>query len=137
MQNYKIEILISNIANAVYRITANAESERGDNLHVATEDNATLIQAFVDNSIHLLDEAVERYGAVEVIGDSVIVDIDMPSNWAAETEQLKDAVRVFLENYAIARWFELSGTADRYNEAAVTALARVTRMLEKRIRPIR
>lgn len=137
MENVSISITKSSVAEAVYRLTANAESERGDNAHVATSDNEGIVFAFVDDAAVLLDEAVERYGRCDVEGGNVVVSIDMPSNWGGDESVMTNAARVYLENYAVARWFELSGTAERFNNAAEVALMRVKQILDKRTKPTR
>lgn len=137
MTQFTINIAITEIANAVYRLTANAEKERGDDAHIATADNEDLISGFVVDGVHLLNDAVEFYGSAQKSGENVSIVVDMPTNWPNEGEILKDTARVFLENYAVARWFELSGTADRFNNAANVALERLAKILEKRTKPSR
>lgn len=116
-------------------MTANAERERGDDAHVATSDNESIVHAFIADAAVLLDEAVERYGSCSAEGINVDVSISMPGNWDGDETTLANAARVYLENYAVARWFELSGTAERFNNAAGMALARVKKLLDKRRKP--
>lgn len=130
-----ITISKEKISEAVYRLTANAEMERGDEAHIATEDNAAVVMGFVDDAAHLLSDVVSFYGDAITDGDSVVVTLNMPSHWGGNTDVATDAIRVFLENYTIARWFELSGTADRFNNAASAALVALKKVLDKRLKP--
>lgn len=137
MREVTISIQKAMVAGAVYRLTANAEVERNDNAHVATDDNRSFVFAVIDDATHLLSDAVMRYGYATATADDVNIVIYMPANWGGEVGALENAIRVFVENYAIAKWFELSGSAENYNLAQVAALQSVKNILEKRNKPTR
>lgn len=136
MQKKSIEIEKNDICEAVYMLTANAERERGDNAHVATEDNVALLCSFIDDAVSLLGRAVEYYGTTSVTEFLVKVELEMPGNWRNDVAAVKEAARVFLANYVVARWFELNGTADRFNLAMEQAGERIKRLLEYRKKPV-
>jgi hypothetical protein len=130
-----ITIKKEDIAEAVYRLTANAEMERGDEAHIATEDNSAVVMGFINDAAHLLSDMVNVYGYAIANDENVVVSLNMPSHWGGKIEVAQDAARVFLENYAIGRWFELSGTADRFNNAASAALVTLKKVLDNRLKP--
>ena len=59
MKQYRINT--GNVAEEVYRLTANAAVQRGDAQAVATKDNEDLINVFIEDGKKLLEKALGRY----------------------------------------------------------------------------
>ena len=137
MTEIPITIAKETIARAVYRLTANAEMERGDDSHVATKDNEAFIFAIIDDAAHILSDTIMRYGYATAGADNIEITVYMPSNWGGDGDVLLSAMRVFVENFVLAKWFGLSGSAESYNLAQERALQSVKSVLEKRIKPAR
>lgn len=137
MNTINITISKQEIAEDVYRYTANAERERGDDAHIATPDDEDLIFAFIKNGANALNQGVKMYGGAAVDDDNVEISVDMPNNWGADGDALKGAAKSFLGNFVIARWFEMSGTADIFNSACEDEIVRINKLLDKRMKPTR
>ena len=122
-------ITTDDIATEVYRLTANAAVQRGDAQAVATEDNEDLINIFIEDGKKLLEKALGRYSTGEL-------GYSMPENWKDRSEDINGHAYVFLKNYALAKWYELNGTGERFVNAANEALECIVLILNKREKPI-
>ena len=134
MRSYSVVINNSMLCEEVFRITANAAKERGDALHAATEEDKALIEGFIAGAMPVLRTAFGRFidGAANVgIGYS------MPENWKVDVVTVSYCCNEFLTNYALARWYELSGVANGCMNAANAALEALRLCLGKRVKPIR
>lgn len=136
MNKHTIEITKTDIADAVYRLTATAEQQRSDNIMVATPDNKNLIHSFISDSISALNDAVEFYGYANTDANNVFIKINTPSNWGGNIDTVKETARIICENFAMARWFELNGTADQFNSAVIAAITKLKRILDTRKKPL-
>lgn len=129
MRDYSITVEDNNIHTEVYRITANAAQQRGDAQNVATEDNADLVDKFIFDGKKLLEKALGRYSTGGL-------NFSMPENWPDRTADVNGNAEVFLKNYALAKWFELNGTGERFLAMANEALEIIATILNKRDKPI-
>lgn len=120
MKNYKVKIVEEDIFDAVYNITANAAAQRGDALHVATEDNKDILEEFLEKGKVLVAAALGRYGNG--------LEYSMPASWDFEDE-VNERVNKFLVDYIVASWMGLSA------ETQLPALELIT-ILNKRKKPI-
>lgn len=122
-------ITTDDIATEVYRLTANAAVQRGDAQAVATEDNEDLINVFIEDGKKLLEKALGRYSTGNL-------GYSMPESWEDRREDINGHAYVFLKNYALAKWYELNGTGERFVNAANEALECIVLILNKREKPI-
>ena len=127
MKQYTIKT--GDVAEEVYRLTANAAVQRGDAQAVATEDNKDLIDVFIKDGELLLEKALGRNSTGEL-------GYSMPENWKDRSKDIKDHADTFLKNYALAKWYELNGTGDRFIAMANEALECIVSILNKREKPI-
>lgn len=134
MKEYSVDLNLSKRAEDVYRLTANAAKERGDADHVATEDNADMVNRLFAGAMPMLKMAFGRYF---VTSNNGVVTYCMPENWKVNEDAVAECCAEFLANYGVAKWFELSGTGDRFIQAANDALEGLNQFLNKRIKPIR
>jgi hypothetical protein len=123
-------ITTGDIATEVYRLTANAAVQRGDAQAVATDDNADLINVFIEDGKKLLEKALGRYST----GD---LGYSMPENWKDRSEDINGHADTFLKNYVLSKWYELNGTGERFTAMANEALECIVSILEKRTKPLR
>lgn len=130
MKEYSVDIDKEDILTEVYRLSANAAKERGDVLHVATADNADVVERLLAEGMGPLVATFGRY-FLEYIGWQI--KFSMPENWS---ERLKDAIeencRVFLINFTLGRWFALSGVDTGHMQVAGTYLNNIKDLLTKR-----
>lgn len=129
MKMYDIGTSEDNILANVYRLTANAAQQRGDAVHVATADNKDMLTQYMNEGEVLLEKAFGRYAA----GSQ---KYSMPENWPDRSAEITDLAETFLTNYAIAKWYELNGTGERFIEVANAALVQIAEELNKRSKPI-
>lgn len=129
MKMYDIGTSEDNILANVYRLTANAAQQRGDAVHVATADNKDMLKQYMEEGEVLLEKAFGRYTA----GSR---KYSMPENWPDRSAEITDLAETFLTNYAIAKWYELNGTGERFIEVANAALVQIAEELNKRSKPI-
>ena len=122
-------ITTGDIATEVYRLTANAAVQRGDAQAVATGDNKDLIDVFIKDGELLLEKALGRYSTGEL-------GYSMPENWKDRSKDINDHADTFLKNYALAKWYELNGTGERFIAMANEALECIVSILNKREKPI-
>lgn len=120
MRNYEVKIEEERIYAMVYNITANAAVQRGDGLHVATDDNKPLLQEFLEKGKVLVAAALGKYGNG--------LKFSMPESWDSKNE-LDDRVNAFLADYVLASWMGLTAEAN----VPVIELASI---LNKRNKPI-
>lgn len=138
MKEYAFTLEIDkDIRSQVYRLTANAAMERGDAVHVATEDNEDIIERFVVAALPVLRGAFGRYEAKVFLSGDVEVIVNMPDNWNGSVDELRDLCRDFLVNMAVAGWFGLSGSGENFVSAANVALSGIGLLMEKRLKPVR
>lgn len=132
-----LTISYNTVATEVYRLTANAARERGEQLHIATEDNELMVYRFIEEGGNALANAFGRYLEEAMIATtSMTIDYAMPTGWKWN-EEVKEAAEMFLTNYAIAKWYEMAGTGERFLKAADAAIVCVKNLLDKRIKPVR
>jgi hypothetical protein len=62
---------------------------------------------------------------------------EMPDNWGGSNEDVADLTVMFMRNFILAKWFEMNGTGERFEEAAREAAQEIKRILDKRVRPER
>lgn len=129
MQDKTIDIAVSDVCTEVYLMTANAAQQRGDINNVATADNVRVISQFVESGKLLLEKSLGRYSTGIINGT---IGYSMPDNWPDRSEEIDGYAKVFLANYAIARWYELNGTGDRFVAMANEALGNIVLILSKR-----
>lgn len=134
MKEYSVALNLDSIAIDVYRLTANAAKERGDADHVATADNADMIRRFFAAAMPMLKIAFGRYF---LSSDDAVVKYSMPENWSIDEKGVEECCTEYMANYAAAKWFELSGTGDRFIQAANDALESLNGFLNKRTKPTR
>ena len=120
MKSYKVNIVEEDIFDAVYNITANAAAQRGDALHVATEDNKAILEEFLKKGKVLVAAALGRYGNG--------LKYSMPASWDFEDE-VNERVNKFLVDYIVASWMGLAA------EIELPILELIT-ILNKRKKPI-
>lgn len=129
MKNYSINIKDGDVLTKIYRLTANAAVQRGDALQVATPDNVDLLTGFINDGRAVLIGALERYSTGGL-------NYSMPENWPDMSGDIKELAEIFLVNYAIAKWYELNGTGERFIATANEALMAISPLLNKRNKPI-
>lgn len=134
MRSYSVLIDYSELCVEVFRITANAAKERGDALHVATEEDKDLIESFFSAAMPALRTAFGRF--LEGVDDAGFKYL-MPENWKVDEETVKECCNGFLVSIALAKWFELSGIANGYVNAAQVAMEALRLCLNMRKKPIR
>lgn len=135
MKVYSVNLDLEERAKDVYRLTANAAKERGDADHVATEDNAEMVNRILNAAMPMLKMA---FGRFFVSSSEENIKYSMPENWVADNEAVSECCAEYITNYAVAKWFELSGgTGDRFAQAANDALEAINLFLYKRVKPIR
>lgn len=127
MKQYRINT--GNVAEEVYRLTANAAVQRGDAQAVATEDNGDLINVFIEDGKKLLEKALGRYSTGEL-------GYSMPENWKDRSKDVNGHAGTFLKNYVLSKWYELNGTGERFIAMANEALECIVLILNKREKPI-
>lgn len=132
MKPYNINIIEDNILKGVYRLTANAAVQRGDAQHVATVDNKDMLSQFIGEGEKLLKKALGRYSTG---GEDGVLGYSMPDEWPERDAEVTSLAEVFLTNYAIAKWYELNGTGDRFLNVANEALGEIGVLLGKRNKP--
>ena len=120
MKSYEVNIVEEDIFDAVYNITANAAAQRGDALHVATEDNKGVLVEFLEKGKTVVATALGRYGNG--------LKYSMPESWDFEDE-VNERVNKFLVDYIVASWMGLAA------EIELPALELIT-ILNKRKKPI-
>jgi hypothetical protein len=118
------------VATAVYRFTANAALQRNDAQAVATEDNEAMVNVFIEDGKKLLEKALGRYSTGALA-------YSMPDTWPDRHEEVDSYADTFLKNYALAKWYELNGTGERFINAANEALENIVTILGKRTKPDR
>lgn len=129
MQDKTIDIAVNDVCTEVYLMTANAAQQRGDINNVATADNVRVISQFIESGKLLLEKSLGRYSTGIKNGT---IGYSMPDNWPDRSEEVDGYAKVFLANYAIARWYELNGTGDRFVAMANEALGNIVLILSKR-----
>lgn len=129
MQDKTIDIAVNDVCTEVYLMTANAAQQRGDINNVATADNVSVISQFIESGKLLLEKSLGRYSTGVINGT---IGYSMPDNWPDRSEEVDGYAKVFLANYAIARWYELNGTGDRFVAMANEALGNIVLILSKR-----
>lgn len=134
MKSYTVTIDKDALCVEVFRITANAAKERGDALHVATEEDKDLIEGFFSAAMPALRAGFGRF--LEGVDDSGFKYL-MPENWKVDEETVKECCNGFLVSIALAKWFELSGIANGYVNAAQVAMEALRICLNMRKKPIR
>ena len=134
MKQYEVSITEELVLKGVYQLTANAAVQRGDAQHVATVDNKNMLLQFLGEGKKSLEKAFGRY-SVGVVGDKFYYS--MPGEWPDRSAEVNSLSEIFLMNYAIAKWYELHGTGDRFLSAANEALNEIIVMLGKRNKPTR
>ena len=117
------------ILTKVYRLTANAAVQRGDALRVATADNKDMLTQFINEGKRSLNDALGRYST----GD---LGYSMPENWPDRTADIDKMAENYLVNIALAKWYELTGTGDKFREEAAGALESIVFTLNKRNKPL-
>lgn len=129
MKMYSIDIIDSQVFTEVYRLTANAAVQRGDDNAVATSDNEGMLSRFITEGRRRLVAALGRYskGGLEYA---------MPENWLDRSEDINELAESFLTNYTIAKWYELNGTGEKFIEAANEALMVIKDILNRREKPL-
>lgn len=117
------------ILTKVYRLTANAAVQRGDALRVATADNKDMLTQFINEGKRSLNDALGRYST----GD---LGYSMPENWTDRTADIDKMAENYLVNITLAKWYELTGTGDKFREEAAGALESIVFTLNKRNKPL-
>ena len=117
------------ILTKVYRLTANAAVQRGDALRVATEDNKDMLTQFINEGKRSLDDALGRYST----GD---LGYSMPENWPDRKADIDKMAENYLVNITLAKWYELTGTGDKFREEAAVALGFIVFTLNIRNKPL-
>lgn len=130
MTEYTINIEDNDVLVRVYNQTANAALQRGDALHVATEDNKDIITQFITEGKKLLNKALGRYSS----GSLTYL---MPGNWPNRSSEVDEIAKSFLAHYSTAKWYELNGTGDRFINDANEMLVELSNILGKRNKPER
>lgn len=125
MKDYEINIEPEKVMEEVYRWTANAAVQRGDANAVATSDNKTLLEKFLDDAKMMLADALGRYSTGGL-------KYTVPEHWGGTTEDVNKWAMMFAKNYCTAKWYELNGTGERFLEMAQMAINALTTELRKR-----
>ena len=134
MKSYKVKIVEEDIFDAVYNITANAAAQRGDDAHVATEDNKAILEEFLKKGKVLVAAALGRYGngieypVVDGVEQPSVLKYSMPASWDFEDE-VNERANKYLVDYIVASWIGLAA------EIELPALELIT-ILNKRKKPI-
>lgn len=134
MKSYEVNIVKEEIFDAVYNITANAAQQRGDDAHVATEDNKGILEEFLEKGKTVVAAALGRYGSgieypvIDGVKQPSVLKYSMPANWGFKDE-VDERVNKFLADYIVASWMGLSA------EAQLPTLELMT-ILNKRNKPI-
>ena len=104
MKAYEVKIEKEKIYKAVYNITANAAQQRGDALHVATEDNINILEEFLEEGRAVVAAALGKYG-------NGGVKYSMPASWDFK-EEVDEKAHAFLVGYIVARWMGLTAQVE-------------------------
>lgn len=104
MKNYEVTINEEAIYTAVYNITANAAAQRGDDAHVATEDNKGVLKEFLEKGKVFIGPALGRYGSG--------LRYSMPASWNFKDE-VDERVHAFLVDYVMASWMGLVAEVEK------------------------
>lgn len=130
MKEIAVNINKSEILTAIKRITANAAQQRGDGLHVATDDDEDLLNGFYDEVVGEIVVLLSRYASEGFV-------FTMPENWdvsleASLAKRVNDAV-VF---GVLAKWYSLSGESI-YGSMFEGTIEEIIAVLDKRVKPVR
>lgn len=130
MKEIAVNINKSEILTAIKRITANAAQQRGDGLHVATDDDEDLLDGFYDEVVGEIVVLLSRYASEGFV-------FTMPENWdvsleASLAKRVNDAV-VF---GVLAKWYSLSGESI-YGSMFEGTIEEIIAVLDKRVKPVR
>lgn len=137
MKSYYLDIEADSVLEPVYRLTANAAQQRGDALHVATEDNKDMLLQFLGEATIRLEGIFGRYWVgLKTIDDKSVFVYSMPDNWPQKVNEVNGLVESFLANYVTAKWIELWGTAEGFVNTANEVLGRIVELLNLRSKPI-
>ena len=130
MKVINIAIDKGGVLDGIKRITANAAQQRGDDLHVATDDNEDLLDGFYDEVVGEIVVLLSRYASEGFV-------FTMPENWdvsleASLAKRVNDAV-VF---GVLAKWYSLSGESI-YGSMFEGTIEEIIAVLDKRVKPVR
>lgn len=120
----------------VYYVTANAALQRGDDRFVATSDDSKLLEEFLSDGVDVLIDALGVYynGMVaETAGDKI--NYTMPANWAGTTTAVTNLANSLLNNFVLARWWNMCGVANGADEEVKRIAVEITNVLDKRTKP--
>lgn len=133
MKRIDVSIDKGAVLDDVKRLSANAAQQRGDALHVATEDNREVLDVFyteVENEIVLL---LPKYAK----GGDMGISFDVPENWDSGLEEgLKRRVKDALLFGVLAKWYGLAGESV-YTDMFVGVMNEIAGVLNKRVKPKR
>lgn len=130
MKEITVNIDKSEILTAIKRITANAAQQRGDGLHVATDDNEDLLDGFYDEVVGEIVVLLSRYASEGFV-------FTMPENWDVSLQtslakRMNDAVTFGV----LAKWYSLSGESI-YGSMFEGTIEEIIAVLDKRVKPVR
>ena len=132
MKEVKVTIDRESVLAGVQMITANAAAQRGDALHVATDDNGELLEGFYDEVLRELIALLSKYAKE---GDGLV--FSLPDNWDAElTPTLSKGVNDAVLFGVLAKWYSLAGESI-YGSMFEGSIEEIVEVLNKRVKPVR
>ena len=132
MKEVRADIKDSEVLVEVKRLSANAAQQRGDALHVATDDNDALLAGFFGEVQNEIVMVLSKYAKE----DSGIV-FTLPDNWDSALEGvLKKRVKDAFVFGVLAKWFLLANESV-YSTMFKGCIDEIHEVLNKRIRPVR
>ena len=142
MKTVTIDIDIDKVFREVYKTTAYAAVQRGDNKLVATADNENILTTYYAEGWVLLCGLLAHYSpTLEYENDDVSipfpysVEISMPDNWNGEDEDLKFLACEYMVNFVLLKWFGLTADGEKFAAAAKVATENIKVLLSKRKKP--
>ncbi|MBE6293826.1 MAG: hypothetical protein E7090_03995 [Bacteroidales bacterium] len=130
MREYNIPISTHKIANEVYRRTANAAMLRGDASFVATKDNKDVIESFIEEAKRVFRSALGVYANGRM-------GYKMPDSWPDRSVEVEELCFLFLLNFTLFKWYELTGTnGEAFRNAASGFADEIKNILNQREKPI-
>lgn len=116
----------------VYYVTANAALQRGDDRFVATSDDSKLLEEFLSDGVDILIDALGvYYNGMEESS----IKYKMPANWAGTTTAVTNLANSLLNNFVLARWWNMCGVANGADEEVKRIAVEITNVLDKRTKP--
>lgn len=130
MKRIDVSIDKGAVLDDVKRLSANAAQQRGDALHVATDDDAEVLDRFFER---VEDEIVMFFAPYAKDG----LVFCMPESWDdALTESLKRGLKNAFVSGVLSKWYLLAGVDSVYLGMFAGSMEDIKRLLDSRKKPL-